>query len=76
VECFLNFLILPVLTTTRQTDFDDQVEGIVSLGRHQSMVGLGGMNLAAADALLLDVADLRLTKHHSKRVTGRTALAT
>jgi hypothetical protein len=40
------------------------------------MVGLGMMNLAAADTLLLHVADLRLAEHHSQRATGRTSLAT
>jgi len=40
------------------------------------MIAFGTMNLAAAGAFLLDVADPRLTEHRSQWVTGRTALAT
>jgi len=74
LQLLSDFLILPVITETRQTDGDNQVKCVVSLGRHQLMVGFRVMNLAAADTLLLDVTYPRLTEHHSQRVAGRTAL--
>ena len=74
LDRLLDFTILPMLPETRQSDLDDQIEGIVTLPRHQLMIALGVVNLAAFDALFLHLADPRFAQHPSQRVASPTAL--
>jgi hypothetical protein len=62
LQFFLNFRILPVPPEASQADFEDQVKGVVSLGRNPLSVKLRPLDLAAADALLVDQANPRLSQ--------------